>query len=152
MRATLEVGDVVRVKSLNQKGEILSLDEKEAEVAVGRLHMRASLADLELSTEKKEAEEKAESSISVNVAEPPGMELDIRGYRLDEGVSKLESYLDSAYLADMPYVRIIHGKGTGRLREAVRRALQQNRYARSWEEGKTGEGGAGVTVVRLQDE
>jgi DNA mismatch repair protein MutS2 len=80
------------------------------------------------------------------------MELDLRGQRVEEGLVNLESYLDTAFLAELPYVRIIHGKGTGRLREAVRKALRQNSHVQSWEEGKDGEGGAGVTVVKFQDQ
>jgi DNA mismatch repair protein MutS2 len=77
------------------------------------------------------------------------MELDIRGRRVEEGIQELEQYLDTAFLARLPWVRIIHGKGTGRLREAVRDILKQNSYVKSWEEGKDGEGGAGVTVAKL---
>lgn len=149
MRDSLEVGDTVRVKSLNTKGEILSLDKKEAELAVGRLHMRASLNDLELLEEGKSEAEQDPEPISVNVTQSPGMELDIRGARVEEALSRLDSYLESAYLSSLPFVRIIHGKGTGRLREAVRRALDRHRYVRSWEEGKDGEGGAGVTVAKF---
>jgi DNA mismatch repair protein MutS2 len=64
----------------------------------------------------------------------------------------LDRYLDSAFLAQMPWVRIIHGKGTGRLRAAVREALSANNHVRSWEEGKDGEGGAGVTVAKLVEQ
>ncbi len=149
MRDSLEVGDVVRVKSLNTKGEILSLDKKEAELAVGRLHMRASLSDLELVEKQESDAEEEPEPISVNVSDSPGMELDLRGQRVEEGLSQLESYLESAYLSSLPFVRIIHGKGTGRLREAVRQALDRNRYIRSWDEGKDGEGGAGVTVAKF---
>ena len=59
------------------------------------------------------------------------------------GLKKLDRYLDSAFLAQLPWVRIIHGKGTGKLREAVREVLSSNSYVRSWEEGKDGEGGDG---------
>jgi DNA mismatch repair protein MutS2 len=62
----------------------------------------------------------------------------------------LEQYLDAASLSGMPFVRIIHGKGTGALRQAVRTALSSSRYVTSWEEGKDGEGGAGVTVAHLR--
>jgi DNA mismatch repair protein MutS2 len=77
------------------------------------------------------------------------MELDLRGDRVEEGLARLESYLESAYLSSLPYVRIIHGKGTGRLRQAVREALGGHRYVSRWEEGKDGEGGAGVTIVKF---
>lgn len=152
LRDTLDVGDIVRVKSLNTKGEILSLDKKEAELAVGRLHMRARLSDLELLEDEKPEVETHSPSVSVSAPESPGMELDLRGERVEEGVARLSSYLESAYLSGLPFVRIIHGKGTGRLREAVRQLLQGSDYVDSWEEGKDGEGGAGVTVARLDVE
>lgn len=152
IRDALEVGDVVRVKTLNTKGQILSIDKKEAELAVGRLHMRAKLSELELLEGEEPESESPQPSISMSAVNSPGMELDIRGERVEEGLSRLESYLESAYLSSLPFVRIIHGKGTGRLREAVRHTLQDHRYVRSWEEGKDGEGGAGVTVAKLDAE
>lgn len=153
MRKTLEEGDTVLVRSLNSKGEILSLGKKEAEVAVGRMKTRVSLGDLE-AVEQGEEEEREEEPVTTTAlrGDGPRMELDLRGQRVEEGLATLERYLDSAILAELPYVRIIHGKGTGRLREAVRQALDKHRYIRAWEEGKDGEGGAGVTVVKLADE
>jgi DNA mismatch repair protein MutS2 len=83
------------------------------------------------------------------LAESPGLELDLRGQRADEALDKLERYLDSAYLAGLPWVRIIHGKGTGKLRQAVREALAQNGHVKSFETGGDKEGGEGVTVAKL---
>ena len=140
---------MVRVKSLNTKGEILSLDKKEAELAVGRVHMRARLTDLELVESEQVEPQSSTPPVSVKVSDAPGIELDLRGERVEDGLAQLESYLESAYLSDLPFVRIIHGKGTGRLRDAVRQALDGHRYVRSWEESKDGEGGAGVTVAKL---
>jgi DNA mismatch repair protein MutS2 len=80
------------------------------------------------------------------------MELDLRGKRVEEGLTELEHYLDSAFMARLPWVRIIHGKGTGKMRQAVRQLLSQHSQVRSWEEGKDGEGGAGVTVAKLVDQ
>jgi len=80
------------------------------------------------------------------------MELDLRGRRVDESLQILDQYLDTAFLSNLPWVRIIHGKGTGRLREAVRQSLQSNSHVHSWEEGRDGEGGAGVTVVKFVSE
>ena len=87
--------------------------------------------------------------VSRGVIKAPPLELNIRGRRIEEGLEELERRLDSAYLAGMPFVRVIHGKGTGRLREAIRQALKDNPYVSSFEPGKAGEGGDGVTVVRL---
>jgi DNA mismatch repair protein MutS2 len=70
---------------------------------------------------------------------------------VEDGLAELEKYLDQAFLARMPWVRIIHGKGTGKLRTAVRKALTKNPHVISWEEGKDGEGGDGVTVAKLHE-
>lgn len=144
----LQVGDIVQVKTLGARGEIVSLGKKEALVMVGRLQMRAGLDELEFKERPSDSEEVIESS-SAPLGRSPGMELDIRGKRVEEGLAELTTYLDAAFLARMPWVRIIHGKGTGRLRQAIRKALAQNSHVASWEEGKDGEGGDGVTVARL---
>ena len=143
----LQVGDSVFVSSLGKKGQVVSLSKHEAEVAVGRLHMRARLDDLVFKGRalKEEAPEPTGRSTTAS----PGLELDLRGKRVDEGLGILEQYLDSAFLAELPWVRIIHGKGTGRMREAVRDELKRNHHVDSWEEGRDGEGGAGVTVAKL---
>lgn len=142
----LQVGDIVLVKTLNTKGEIISVSNGELLVAVGRLHMRTKPEELEF---KERPEDEEESTPIMPLAASPGMELDLRGKRVEEGLGDLERYLDTAFLARMPWVRIIHGKGTGKMREAVRKALAANNHITSWEEGKDGEGGAGVTVVKL---
>jgi DNA mismatch repair protein MutS2 len=79
----------------------------------------------------------------------PSMELDLRGQRAEDALDALERYLESAYMAGLPFVRIIHGKGTGKLRTSVRQALQQSSNVKSWEAGKDNEGGEGVTIVHL---
>lgn len=144
----LQVGDIVLVTSINTRGEIVSLNKKEALVTVGRLQMRAKYEDLEFKERPSDAEE-IDDFISVPVAHTPGLELDIRGKRVGDVLTELNAYIDSAFLARMPWVRIIHGKGTGRLREAVRKSLSKNTHVTNWEEGKDGEGGEGVTVARL---
>jgi DNA mismatch repair protein MutS2 len=141
-------GDEVLVTTLGARGQIMAIDGKEAEVAVGRLHMRARLDELEFKG-REEDEPEPEPSVGRPAAASPGMELDLRGQRVDEGLKSLEQYLDNAFLAHLPWVRIIHGKGTGRMREAVRAALKQSEHVTSWEEGQDGEGGAGVTVAKL---
>ena len=80
----------------------------------------------------------------------PGMEIDLRGQRVEEGLEALDRYLESAYLAGLLYVRIIHGKGTGRLRSYIREALADSAHVKRWENAGDKEGGEGVTIAHLQ--
>jgi DNA mismatch repair protein MutS2 len=155
----LRLGDKVRVRSLNALGVVISLGEEEAEVQVGLLRIRARLADLETPGRQEVAPPPAPSArkkvsagtTSLPTAESPGFELDIRGQRADEALDALNNYLDAAFLAGLPFVRIIHGKGTGRLRQVVREALNQHPHVKSHEPGGEKEGGEGVTVVKMQN-
>jgi DNA mismatch repair protein MutS2 len=148
--ATIQVGGRVFLRSLGSEGILTALGETEAEVQVGRLRVRASLGDLSppRQAEPAHARTAPASPSLVRQASLP-LEIDLRGLPVDEALDALERHLDSAYLAGMPFVRVIHGKGTGRLRQAVRRALRENTYAAGFDAGKDGEGGEGVTVVRL---
>jgi len=80
------------------------------------------------------------------------VELDLRGQSAEDALARLDDYLDKAYLSGMPYVRIIHGKGTGKLRQEVRAALKQHPQVLSYEEGHPSEGGDGVTVAKIAKE
>ncbi len=155
----VRLGDTVKLKSLNQIGTVTALSGVEAEVKVGRLRVRAKLEELELrgneETEdggrKPAAESRADATPS-SVSRPPssvGMELDLRGKTVDEALPELEQYLDEAFLAELPFVRIIHGKGTGKLRQVVRDLLRANPQVKSLASGDESEGGDGVTVVRF---
>ena len=79
------------------------------------------------------------------------MELDLRGMMSEDALDKLETYLDKATMAGMPFVRIIHGKGTGKLRQEVRAVLKNHPHVTSFEEGGEKEGGEGVTVAKMSD-
>jgi len=174
-RRSIRLGDKVRLHSLNTQGVVTSLSEEEAEVQVGVLRIRARLAELQLMGEEApsvhstyglptarelmsasqtgKTSEAASGSFRVSAstlyAESPGIELDLRGQRSEEALVALERYLDSAYLAGLPWVRIIHGKGTGKLRLAVRDALSHHPHVKSFESGGDKEGGEGVTVAKL---
>ena len=147
---SLRLGDKVWVQKLQMHGVVCSLSSSEADVQIGRMRLRAQLDELRLIVDQtpgfgthvlQETAMKRPSS--------PGLELHIRGQRIEEGLQALDRYLDSAALAELPWVRIIHGKGTGRLRNAVRQALRGNQLVQSFEPGKAGEGGDGVTVAML---
>ncbi len=147
--SALQVGDKVLVKALKTEGEVVSLSKYEALVAVGRLQMRCKLGDLEY---KGKQEEEVEQEFVLGGGSSPNLELDIRGQRVEEGLAEVTLYLDRAGLSKLPWVRIIHGKGTGKLRTAVRKSLKSHPAVLSWEEGKEGEGGSGVTVVKFKDD
>ena len=82
--------------------------------------------------------------------ESPGMELHLRGQRIEDGLDNLDDYLTEAIIAELPWVRIIHGKGTGKMREAVRKALKAHPEVKSFRTGDQVEGGDGVTVAVLE--
>ena len=144
---TPSVGDRVLVKKLGAEGDVIALGDGEAEVQVGALRMWADLRDLQL--KKRAVKKEIVKAVSTPDVATPRMELDIRGERAEDALDRLEHYIDQAYIGEMPFVRIVHGKGTGRLREVVREALRANPQVKSFEEGKPTEGGAGVTVVKF---
>jgi DNA mismatch repair protein MutS2 len=88
---------------------------------------------------------------TVSPAEAPPLELELRGQTVDEALPSIDPYLDRAYRSGMPWVRIIHGRGTGTLRRLVRDLLAKHPLVRSYETGKPEEGGDGVTVVHLAE-
>ena len=150
----------MRVRSLDKDGFVRTLAEDSAEVQIGVLRVRAKLTELVLVGSGEEmlaesGERRAESDVrrpqsAAGTHPSPGVELDLRGQRADEALDVLENYLDRAYLARLPWVRIIHGKGTGKLRKVVREALQRYPQVISFEAGKQNEGGEGVTVAELR--
>jgi DNA mismatch repair protein MutS2 len=147
----LRVGERVTLRSLGTEGILQELGDREAEVQVGRLRVRASVEDLAPAREAADVKRPSAPPASSPVMRETtsSMEVDVRGLPVDEALEVLEHRLDSAYLSGMPFMRIIHGKGTGRLRQAIRRELRDNPYAAGFEPGKDAEGGEGVTVVKL---
>jgi DNA mismatch repair protein MutS2 len=156
------------VSTLNTEGVITALGESDAEVQIGSLRVRARLADLlRKSREEERPEEKKNPSTKLGASEErkqeaegsgraaltgtksPGIELNLRGKLVEDGLEELDRYLEKAYSSGLLFVRIVHGKGTGRLREAVRNALKSSPYVASYEEPKDSEGGAGVTVAKM---
>jgi DNA mismatch repair protein MutS2 len=151
----LRLGDQVHIRTINAVGVITELSSKSAEVQVGRLRIRAKLE--ELSHSNRLIEEHVDRSMSTanrldaveRTIQAPPLELDIRGQRVEDALDELEKRLDAAFLAGMPFIRVIHGKGTGKLRKAIREALKSNEFVTSFEPGHQNEGGDGVTMVKL---
>ena len=167
----LRLGDKIRIRSLKMEGVVSALGEDDVEVQLGNLRVRARLNDLERpglaesesAAAPAPARKKKSSSASAaapaeakhpagGLAPSPGMELDLRGQRAEDALEALDRYLESAYLAGLPFVRIIHGKGTGVLRQVVREALAHARAVSSWESGGDSEGGEGVTVAKIHSD
>ncbi len=152
-RRPLRPGDPVRVKTLNANGVIGAIYADDLEVQIGALRTRVKLADIErLRTAEKAPEPEAESVRPAPRAAHVSIELDLRGLNGEEAMPKVEDYLDKASRAGLPFVRLIHGKGTGMLRKAIRAGLKGNPLIKSMETGLDGEGGDGVTVVKLKAE
>lgn len=149
----LGVGDTVWVADLNAIGQVLALDGQAAEAQVGSFRVRTRRASLEL---RHKAAVASLEEQSAEVAMPPtpaiSLELHLRGLRVEDAASRLEKYLDEAYRARAPYVRIVHGKGTGALRKAVRELLSSHPLVQSFRSGVEGEGDTGVTVVKFGDQ
>jgi DNA mismatch repair protein MutS2 len=146
----LSVGDIAWVEGLQASGEVIELDGDEVEVQVGRFRVRARLEELERRESGGEPPPAREGALTLDVQHPsPGIELNLRGLRVEEAIPRLDKYLNDAYLAGLPPVRIIHGKGTGALRRAVREHLEGHPLVASYRPGDQHEGGDGVTVAEL---
>jgi DNA mismatch repair protein MutS2 len=146
----VSVGDVVWVEGLQARGEVIELDGDEAEVQVGRFRVKAGLEELERRAAGGTPPPARERIPALDIRRPsPGIELSLRGLRVEEAIPRLGKYLDHAYLAGLPSVRIIHGKGTGALRRAVREQLEGHPLVASYRPGDQHEGGDGATVVEL---
>jgi len=148
----IEVGDRVWVASLQASGEVLSVNERAGEADVQLGNFRLKLPSKRLELRQKAIKPTLDTQVKVTMGgahDSPGMELDLRGERVEDGLARLERYLDNASLARLPWVRIIHGKGTGAMRDAVRTSLKQHPLVRESRTGDLGEGGDGVTVAKL---
>jgi DNA mismatch repair protein MutS2 len=160
--STFALGDRVFLGALQAEGIITALAASEAEVQIGSLRVRARLSDLEKSSSPSihppagthadlSATQVARAGGKSQGGRSPGIEISLRGKLVEDGLDDLEKYLERAYAAGLLFVRIVHGKGTGKMREAVRAALKGNPYVKSFEEARENEGGAGVTVATLSN-
>ena len=155
-KGPLRLGEKVHLRSIDQDGVVTAIGEEEIEVQIGMLRVRARRSDVVRKGEPEETvapktPKTKTGKITLPTAhESPGFEMDMRGQRVEEGLDALERYLEKAYLAGLPFVRIIHGKGTGRLRESVREALNNSPFVDRHESGGNTEGGEGVTVAHMK--
>ena len=151
-RGPLKPGERVMVRKLKTEGVVTSANDDEIEVQVGMLRMRLKPQEVERKTAPDfsapvEAPKPTAGKTQLPSVASPGMELDLRGMRVEDALDKLDTYLEQGYLSGLPFGRIIHGKGTGVLRQAVRDVLQHTHLVKRWEQGGEKEGGDGVSVA-----
>jgi DNA mismatch repair protein MutS2 len=160
---TVNVGDWVHVKQIGKDGDVVALDGKDAQVAVGNMRMRVPITALlpprsrrpkPRSSGPEPGKLKKELLGDAKTAKPaagPAVteELDLRGHAIEESLDRLDAFLDHHYGTPVSHVRIVHGHGTGALRMAVRAHLKASGYVRSVRPGEDHEGGDGATVVEL---
>ncbi len=153
----LAVGDIVMVHSMGVKGTVSSLPNNKGKcfVQVGILRSEVDVKDLELleqetKTAKKEAAITHARNMKMAKAMNISSELNLIGKTVDEAMGLLDKYLDDAYLAKLHQVTIIHGVGTGALRNAVQNHCKRSKYVKNYRMGEYGEGGYGVTVIEFK--
>lgn len=154
----LRIGDSVKVISMNLKGTVHSLPNARGDlyVQMGILRSLVNINDLILLEEDaapgtKKFQKTSAGKIKMSKSASVSTEINLIGKTTDEVIPLLDKYLDDAYLAHLPSVRIVHGKGTGALRNAVQAHLKRLKYVKSFHLGEFGEGDAGVTIAEFKD-
>lgn len=143
-------GDEVKVLTFDQKGHLVErVSGKEWQVQIGILKMKVKESDLEYMNSPKPVETKPIATVKGKDFHV-SLELDLRGERYEDALMRVEKYIDDALLAGYPRVNIIHGKGTGALRQGVQEYLRNHRSVKKIRFGDAGEGGTGVTVVEFK--
>lgn len=155
----LEVGDTVLVQTMGQRGEVVALanGRGEVEVQLGALKMRVPENQVERLSRRQARSGAASASGGIGALSLPAREatltpelqLDLRGWRVEDALEEVERYLNNAALAGMPFVRILHGKGTGALRQAIRQQLSRHPLVKSLKSADAKDGGDGITIVTL---
>ncbi|PYS41315.1 MAG: endonuclease MutS2 [Acidobacteria bacterium] len=145
----IKEGQAVRVMSLSVTGRVTTVQGEQAEVLVGNIKLRRPMSDLEV---VGQTPLKLPQNVHVNISTKPleKNEINIIGRRVDEAVEIADKFLDDAFLAQMNTVRIVHGMGTGALRQAISELLNAHPHVSHFESASQSEGGRGVTIVTLR--
>ena len=154
----LRIGDGVRVLSMNLKGTVSTLPDAKGNlfVQMGILRSQVNLKDLEKLPEESASpaasfrKQTGGSKLKMSKSASVHTEINLLGKTTDEALVELDKYLDDAYLAHLPSVRIVHGKGTGALRKAVHQYLRRQKHVASFRLGEFGEGDSGVTIAEFK--
>ena len=153
--AALHIGDRVRVLSLNLEGTVSTLPNPKGDlfVQMGILRSQVNINDLEYIGEAENLQKgmtTGSGKLRMSKSAAVSTEINLIGMTVDEAIAHLDKYLDDAYLAHVPSVRIVHGKGTGALRTAVHQYLKRYKHVKSFRLGTFGEGDAGVTIAEFK--
>ena len=153
--AALHIGDRVRVLSLNLEGTVSTLPNPKGDlfVQMGILRSQVNINDLEYIGEAENLQKGMTTGggkLRMSKSAAVSTEINLIGMTVDEAIAHLDKYLDDAYLAHVPSVRIVHGKGTGALRTAVHQYLKRCKHVKSFRLGTFGEGDAGVTIAEFK--
>lgn len=153
--AALHIGDRVRVLSLNLEGTVSTLPNPKGDLFVhmGILRSQVNINDLEYIGEAENLQKGMTTGggkLRMSKSAAVSTEINLIGMTVDEAIAHLDKYLDDAYLAHVPSVRIVHGKGTGALRTAVHQYLKRYKHIKSFRLGTFGEGDAGVTIAEFK--
>ena len=153
----LRIGDSVKVLSMNLKGTVSSLPNAKGDLTVqmGILNSTVNIRDLvlledETSPSSKKFNKSGTGKIKMSKSSSVSTEINLIGMTVDEALAHLDKYLDDAYIAHLPSVRIVHGKGTGALRKAVQQHLKRQKYVKTYHLGEFGEGDSGVTIAEFK--
>ena len=148
----VRAGDVVEILKLGTRAEVISVSpDRMLTLQAGIMKVTVREDEVRLLEGVKNETQKLVARVDAKLrSAPTKSEIDLRGMMTDEAVSVMERYLDSAYLAKLNTVTVIHGKGTGALRAAVHQALKRNKHVKSFRLGRYGEGETGVTIVEFQ--
>ena len=157
----LKLGDTVKILSMGMTGTVSTLPDHKGNLFIqcGSMRTQANIknlvsADPAGSAEKSPVLTRKQSSASkmkMSKSYQVSPEINLLGQTVDEAICQLDKYLDDAYLAHLPTVRVVHGKGTGALRNAVQNHLKRVKYVKSYRLGEYGEGDAGVTIVTFKE-
>mgnify|MGYP002544459213 CR=1 FL=1 len=152
----LVLGNRVKILSMDQNGEIISLpDEKgDLQVQVGMMKIKVNLRDIMLidhvPVKKSKPKKSGYGTLYRKKAQTISVSIDVRGKSLDDAVMDVEKYIDDAFISGLEEVTIIHGRGEGILRKGIQEALKRNKNVKGFRKGSYHEGGDGVTVVKLR--
>lgn len=153
----LHLGDGVKVLSMNLKGTVSTLPDSRGYlfVQMGIMRSKVHISDLSILQDDPvitapHMQRTQTGKLKMSKSASVGVEINLLGKTVDEAVAELDKYLDDAYLAHLPSVRIVHGKGTGALRKGVHQYLRRQKHVKSFRLGEFGEGDAGVTIVEFK--